>query len=43
MQAGIAANQALASGFTNIAGTAVSAYQEDMFPKPKDDEDEDKP
>lgn len=38
MQAGIAANQALASGFTNIAGTAVSAYQEDMFPK-KDDED----
>tara|TARA_R100001510_G_scaffold56013_1_gene60809 strand:- start:4084 stop:4803 length:720 start_codon:yes stop_codon:yes gene_type:complete len=32
MQADIAFNQSIASGFTNIAGTSVGAYQEDMFP-----------
>ena len=32
MQAQIAQNQALASGFTNIASTAVGAYQEELFP-----------
>ena len=33
MNAQIAANQAIASGITNIGSTAVGAYQNDMFPK----------
>ena len=32
MQADIAFNQSIASGITNIGGTAVGAYQNEMFP-----------